>query len=415
MPTPTATRTDRDPAPYVRAIATRSGLPVWLDWRVTISARRRTSVGATIDPAGTNTGVKVTFQVPVGMSVDDVLLAVSKMRPKLTATAADVREHGAYIAVKDLVSGEGFTFVGTHYRLKVTDQAAHSIEDGPGPSTWSGVRTWQLTLRRSDASARTIIEWYKARGRMWLDRTVPAMAARLGIPAGLSWEVTPDNGRSWACYHHNTRVMSVSWVVFQMPRQMIETILWHELAHDAAGERGHGPAWERAFARVLPDWRERNQAARTADGLTLWLGEVSHATVTTVPLHTGPMPGTADNGVRIPADVDPGTWTTAPARRPADDGVSPTWSPATDTGATFVRYAQRPRVGDHVATGSHGHGVCPVAAVRDYGRELTITIPGGKRRKITRDHRGSWVVMAPAAPATDTADDSTTDPWGAVL
>ncbi len=401
MPTTTAPRADLDPAPYVRAIATRSGLPTWLDWRVTVSARRGTRVSATIDPAGTNTPVKVTFQVPAGATVDDVLFAVSKMRPKLGAKAADMRNHGAYIAVKELVSGEGFRFVGQNYRLNVVDDAPHTIEDGPGPSTWSGVRTWQLTLRRADASARPIIEWYKARGRLWLDQVMPAMVARLGL-AGITWQVTPDDGRKWACYHHATRVVSVSWVVFQMPRQMIETILWHELAHAAAGERGHGPAWERAFARVLPYWRERDQAARAATGLTLWLGEVSIPTVTTVPLHDGPAPGTADNG--IPIDADPATW-------PAGDGASPTWSPETDTGAAFVRYARRPRVGDHVATGSHGHGVRPVVAVRDHGRELTITTPAGKRRKISRAVEGTWIIMTPDAPAASTV----TDPWGAVL
>lgn len=410
MPTTTAPRTDRDPRPYVTAIATRSGLPVWLDWRVEISGRRKT-LGATIEPAGTNTPVKVTFQVPAGASVDDVLLAVSKIRPKLTAKATDVRDRGAYIAVKDLVSGEGFPFVGKHYRLKVLDQAPHSIEDGPGPTTWGGGRTWQLTLRRSDASARTVIAWYRARGRAWLDAAVPAMAARMGVRDGLRWEVLPDDDMrgAWARYHHGAHLITVSWVVFQMPREVLDTILWHELAHAVTPGDHHGPAWQRAFGRVLPEWRERNTAAREATGLTLWFGALSHATVTTVPLHEGPMPGTADNGVRMPADADPGTWT---ASGPADDGVCPTWSPATDTGAAFVRYALRPRVGDHVATGSHGHGVCPVTAVRDHGRELTITIPGGKRRKISRDHRGSWVIMAPAAP---TADTSTTDPWGAVL
>lgn len=416
MPTPTATPAraaapDHDPRPYVRAIATRSGLPTWLDWRVNISTRR-TRPGATVDPAGTDTPVKVTFHVPAGADPDDIVSAVARMRPKLTALAADVRDRGVFVSVKELVSGEGFPFVGTHYRLNVVDDAPHSIVDGPGPSTWSGIRTWQLTLRRADADAATIIEWYKTRGRMWLDKTVPAMAERMGVPAGLRWVVRPDTEMrgAWARYRFAERLIEVSWVVFQMPRETVEWIIWHELAHAAVGGSGHGKAWQAACRRIDPNWRERNTAAREANGLTLWFGALSHATVRTVPMHDGPAPGTADAGV--PVDADPSTWTAGP-RPPAADGAGPAWSPETDTGATFVRYGKQPRVGDHIATGSHGHGVCPVVKVRECGQRVTVTTPGGKRREISRAVQGSWVIMTPDAPADDPHTDD--QEWGTVL
>jgi predicted metal-dependent hydrolase len=411
MTTPTAT--NHDPRPYVAAIARRAGLPMSLDWRVEISGRRK-YLGADIDPAGTDTPVKVTFKVPAGADPDDIVAAVIRMRRRLLPTVEDMRDHGAHIATKDLVSGEGFPFVGQNYRLNVVDDAPHSIEDGPGPSTWSGVRTWQLTLRRADAAAATIIEWYRARGRAWLDKTLPRMAERLNIREGLRWEVLPDGDMrgAWARYTPAQHLITVSWVVFQMPRPVLDVVLWHEVAHAATPGAKHGPAWERAFARVMPDWRDRNQAAREATGLTLWLGAVSRATVRTVPLGDGPAPGTADNG--MPVDAAPTTWTaTGPAPAAVERyGVGPTWSAVTDTGATFVRYAARPRVGDHVATGSHGHGVCPVIAVRDHGRELSVTIPGGKSRKISRDVQGTWVIMTPDTAAASTGN---TDPWGTVL
>lgn len=121
-------------------------------------------------------------------------------------------------------------------------------------------------------------------------------------------------------------------------------------------------------------------------------------TVRTIDLYEGPMPGTADNGV--PAGTPLVNWLLEQIVHEFERQIAhpepialPTWDPATDIGGVFKRHGKRPRVGDLVATGAYGHGVCTVAAVRDQGRDLTVTTADGRAVDVTRAAKGSWVIM----------------------
>lgn len=293
--------TDPAAAPYVQALAVLD-LPQWLAWTVRTSTKRRT-VGAVVEP-----GPVATFTIPAGADPAAVVRVAQRIRAKVVRHAAEVRDNGPHICVKQLVSGEGFPFVGKPQRLRLVDDDNRSGDPGqpltrhpgvpiiaePGPSTWSGHRTWQLTLRRDAASARTVIEWYRAEGQRWLDQHVPPVAQRMGVTPGLTWRVRPYQegegySRSWGTYRPATHTIALHWMIFQFPRELVDYVVAHEVAHAALRgvKAGHGPRWQAMVSRVVHNWRDLDGPARTARRLTLWAGEVE-ATADPVPATAEP-------------------------------------------------------------------------------------------------------------------------------
>lgn len=272
-------------ASVLRTVST----PLPVQWTVKPSARRKTFT-AVVGPGGI-----VEFRVPATMRPGQFAVLVSKHRGAIIRAAEDKAATGVHVSRKDLVSGEGFRLFGLNYRLHLVDDG-EPISAGPGPSTWSGIRTWRLTARRDQVSARLIIEWYRAELAAWLDKVIPPLAARHGIADGLTWEVRPHregNTRSWATYHQATHRIFVHWQVAQFPRELAEHVVKHELAHASRpGGTSHGREWKRAMDRIAGvGWTDRERAVKTLDGLTLWEGDVNERPAEPAPAPKSKMRG----------------------------------------------------------------------------------------------------------------------------
>lgn len=257
-------------ASVLRSIST----PLPMQWTVKPSARRK-SFEAVVGPGGI-----VEFRVPATMRPAQFVILVSKHRGAIITAATQKAATGVHVPRKDLVNGEGFPLFGTNHRLRLVDDGP-PIVAGPGPSTWSGIRTWQLTMRRDVASAETVIGWYRAELAAWLDKTIPPLMSRHGVAAGLTWKVRPYrrdvNTRTWGTYHRATHRIFIEWHVAQFPRVLAEHVVKHELAHATRpGGASHGAEWARAMDRIAGyDWMDREKAVKSLDGLSLWEGDVN--------------------------------------------------------------------------------------------------------------------------------------------
>lgn len=238
---------------------------------VQLSPRRR-KIDAEVQPGGRH----VVYRVPTTGATPEALADfVRRTRARVLKWAREYQEIDCFIVSKQLIGGEGFGFMGRNHRLNIVDDAAVPVEAVTAP-TWSH-KSWWLNVRRADLNVRTIIEWYRQQGQAWLDRHVPALAARAGVPVGpggLVWEVRPYRAgdcASWASCHGG-RLMRVHWVVFQFPREWVEHVVKHELSH-ARTDDGHGPGWQSAMDRLAgPDWRQLEQWVKTGRKQTLWDG-----------------------------------------------------------------------------------------------------------------------------------------------
>lgn len=159
----------------------------------------------------------------------------------------------------EFVDGEGFHFLGKHYRLKL-------IDVGPaGPPTptvrFEGDR---LLFRREQVPAgdKRIAEHYTREAHGHLNNAVKRWKALVGVePIGLVQIM--DLGFRWgSCTSRGT--LNFHWRVMQLPPGVIDYVVVHELTHIKIPD--HTPAFWTAIRRVLPDFEVSRDWLRDKGG-----------------------------------------------------------------------------------------------------------------------------------------------------
>jgi predicted metal-dependent hydrolase len=162
---------------------------------------------------------------------------------------------------KDFVTGEGFDYLGRHYRLQLTDDAA-----GTGVKLERGrLRMPRRTAEAGEGKA-AMIGWYRRCALGWLPRHVGPWAQRMGFHPG--YVDVRDLGYRWGSLGKNGRV-NIHWAAIQLPVTLLDYVVVHELAH--IDQPRHTPTFWAAVERAMPDYEHRKiRLAMT--GRALWLG-----------------------------------------------------------------------------------------------------------------------------------------------
>lgn len=160
---------------------------------------------------------------------------------------------------KELVDGEGFLYLGRHYRLKLVDSERVRLDGG----------RLQLPAKFGDTGAQALVDWYAIRGVDWLRPRAARWAERLRVaPTSLS---AADLGRKWGSASSKGDVR-VHWAVFQLRPALIDYVIVHELNHLKVPH--HGPDFWMHLGRAMPDYLER-KAELARVGAQLWMGETN--------------------------------------------------------------------------------------------------------------------------------------------
>jgi predicted metal-dependent hydrolase len=159
---------------------------------------------------------------------------------------------------KELVSGEGFLYLGSSHQLRIAPDRHGSVKLIRG--------RLMLPADREDDGFGAIIEWYEARGRDWLPARVERWATRLRVSA-TQFEVG-DLGHKWGSADGYGRVR-IHWATMQLRPPLIDYVIAHELAH--LQQPHHGPAFWQLLRRAQPDFEERKAELARVGG-SLWIG-----------------------------------------------------------------------------------------------------------------------------------------------
>ncbi len=151
---------------------------------------------------------------------------------------------------KVFTDGEGFSYLGRNYRLKLVDEADVAVK-------LAGGRFVMPKAVAKDGQA-LMVRWYTERARAWISAKVAEYAARMEVaPAGVRVQ---DLGYRWgSCgkgdwlYFH--------WKSILLPARIVEYIVVHEVAH--LHEPHHTPEFWRRVERAMPDYKLRQD----------WLGQ----------------------------------------------------------------------------------------------------------------------------------------------
>lgn len=145
---------------------------------------------------------------------------------------------------KEFLDGEGFSYLGRSYWLKLVDEQDVPLKLAAG----------RFRLLRSELpqAREHFIRWYSAHGKAWLAQRVAAFRNRMAVnPGGVKVQ---DLGYRWgSCgkgdwlYFH--------WKTILLPAPVAEYVVVHELAH--LHEPHHTQDFWRRVERAMPDYARR--------------------------------------------------------------------------------------------------------------------------------------------------------------
>lgn len=159
----------------------------------------------------------------------------------------------------EFVDGEGFYFLGRHYRLKLVDKQQNS-------SRLPTVRFEgdHLLLQREQipAGGKRIAQYYTRAAYPYLRDVISKWKKVVGVNPARFIRVL-DLGYRWAsCSDDGT--LNFHWRIMQLAPDIIDYVVVHELAHLKVSD--HSPAFWSEVERVLPDYARRRARLREIGG-----------------------------------------------------------------------------------------------------------------------------------------------------
>ena len=152
--------------------------------------------------------------------------------------------------IKAFVDGEGFAYLGRHYRLRLVPEADAAV------MLVGGRFVMPKALARD--GRQHLIRWYCERAKPWLWGKAQDYAARMEVnPAGLRVQ---NLGFRWGSCGKGD-LLYFHWKTILLPAQIAEYVVVHEMAH--LHEPHHTPEFWLRVERAMPDFERRK----------LWLGE----------------------------------------------------------------------------------------------------------------------------------------------
>jgi predicted metal-dependent hydrolase len=226
-----------------------------LDFAVRQSAGRR-SAGITVDRDGS-----LLLHAPAGADPGALAAWAGSKRAWVLRKLAEKDLLLSASPDKEFVTGEGFNYLGRHYRLQLTD-------DPPGGDV--KLERGRLHMPRPAAEAgdgpHAMIGWYRQRAFEWLPRHIAPWAQRMDLQPG-ALDVR-DLGYRWGSLGKDDR-LNLHWAALQLPVSLIDYVIVHELAH--IGQPRHTSAFWATVERAMPGYEQRKTRLATT-GATLWLG-----------------------------------------------------------------------------------------------------------------------------------------------
>lgn len=148
---------------------------------------------------------------------------------------------------KEYVQGEGFYYLGRHYRLRIVDDQKEPLRLYQG----------RFALRRDEVERgkEHFIDWYQARLEPVLDRHLNSLQKRLdNKPEKIHIQ---DMGYKWGSTDRRGHIY-FHWRVAMLPHRMIEYVVAHELTH--LYERNHSAEFWKRLERLVPDYLDRKRS-----------------------------------------------------------------------------------------------------------------------------------------------------------
>lgn len=169
---------------------------------------------------------------------------VQRKRMWVYRQLARQESHGRKTPRKVFTDGEGFSYLGRSYRLRLVPESDAAVK------LLGGRFVMPKALARD--GREHLVRWYCERAKPWLTTKVDDYSARMEVqPAGLRVQ---DLGYRWGSCGKGG-VLFFHWKTILLPARIAEYVVVHEIVH--LHEPHHTPAFWRRVERAMPDFEQR--------------------------------------------------------------------------------------------------------------------------------------------------------------
>lgn len=224
-------------------------------------SRRRKQVSLVVDPGHH----RLLVLAPEDVDVARLRAVVRDRGAWVLAKLRQVRDAELPTTAHEFVSGEGFTYFGRSFRLRVREA------EQPEPARLEGgwlvvtVRYRQALARRRQAVRAAVIAWYKTRAAERLPERLARNVARLEQPQPRL--LLRDQARRWGSCTSNGE-LRLNWRIVQAPMRLVDYVVAHEAVHLV--HPNHTAAFWSALGRLVPEVDVRRAELRARGAVMLW-------------------------------------------------------------------------------------------------------------------------------------------------
>ncbi len=214
------------------------------DYSVVSSDRK--SVGLIVKPDGT-----FVVRKPDQLSSSDVKTAIEKKRSWLGEKLSEIDKIKEKKREKEFVSGEGFSYLGRSYRLKVLKDSVLFVKAN---GRRLEVHAPESIQEDENKIREAIVSWYFNRAEEKLTERARRYEGKVDV--SFKGVKIKDQEKRWGSRTKN-RTLLFNWRIMMAPLSIVDYVVVHELCH--LKFNNHSKKFWKLLCSVLPDYQERKK------------------------------------------------------------------------------------------------------------------------------------------------------------
>lgn len=232
-----------------------------IDFSVIRSIRRKKTIALSIEPTG-----DVLVRAPIGTSYSR-LTQIVQSKAEWIIKNLRFMDNAHYLAKKEFVSGESFSYLGRHIRLKVL----HDLDvKKPVVRMYRGrleviLNSVNKNGIYSGEIKEAMAKWYKIQAGKRIPERVIIYSKKMGLPEPKVF-IRNQQKRWGSC--NSTGELRFNWRIIMAPTSIVDYVVVHELCH--LKYRNHAKQFWKYLGMIMPDY-EKHKERLKKEGL-MWQG-----------------------------------------------------------------------------------------------------------------------------------------------
>ena len=192
----------------------------------------------------------VLVTVPRTLSKEKVHEIVAKKRRWIKDKLNYYEKTHNSVKPKEYVSGEGFSYLGRNYRLKVLTGKLNGVQFKNGKLVVHIPKNYSKDKREKKIK-EFLEEWYQERALVKLQEKTRRLAREIGVQPN-SVMIKSYKGRWGSC--NTKQELFFNWNIIMAPNRIVDYVVVHEMVHLI--HHDHSKAYWKRLKSVFPDYED---------------------------------------------------------------------------------------------------------------------------------------------------------------